>query len=199
MKIFFLTRKKENSRSETYNKSVVVYLCKGLKFLKMKYFLPIMLFFCSAVGSAQPKLELTPQGFQSQEMQTPDRTLDQLLELSKAWASYYNKKGYDVFNITENSITIEARNINAFYSFNIGVKYNYDIVYTLKIVFEPNRKYTLNLAVKEIYAENVLMKTTLADFFTPDGKLKDDYRDAKPSLENTANNIVKSFANFISR
>ena len=131
------------------------------------------------------------------ELKTPDRPLDQLFQASKSWAPYYNKKGYDVFDVTENSLKIEARVANAFYSYNVGVKYNHDIVYTLKIEFEQNKKYTLSISVKEIYAENVLLKTTIADFFTDEGKLKDDFRDAKPSLENTINNIVKSYTNFI--
>jgi hypothetical protein len=165
----------------------------------MKHFLKITLFFCIAISQAQTKLELTPQGFQQLEMKTPNVPLDQLMELSKAWAAYYNKNGYDVFDVTQNSLTIEARNENAYYYYNVGVKYNCDITYTLRIVFREDKKYTLALSVKEIYGENVLLKTTTADFFTPDGTLKDDFRDAKPSLENTVNKIVRSFTNFIER
>jgi hypothetical protein len=165
----------------------------------MKHFLYITLFFCIATASAQPKLNLTPQGFEQIEMRTPNLPLDQLLELSKAWAAYYNKTGYDIFDVTTNSLTIEAKNENAYYYYNVGVKYNCDIKYSLKIVFREDKKYTLKLTVKELYGENVLLKTTISDFFTLDGTLKDDFRDAKPSLENTVNNIIKSYTNFIAR
>ncbi len=148
---------------------------------------------------AQTKPELTPQGFLPLELKTPNRPIDQLVVLSKSWAPYYNKNGYDVSEVTENSLTIEARVENAFYSYNVGVKYNYDIRYSLKILFMENQKYTLSISVKEIYAENVLTKTTLADFFTAEGKLKDDFRDAKPSLENTINKILNSYVNFINQ
>ncbi len=165
----------------------------------MKHFLQITLFLCMVTVSAQPVVELTPQGFEPVAIKTPDSPLDQLMELSKSWASHYNKKGYDIVEVTENSLTIEALNQNAFYYYNVGVKYNHDIRYTLKIVFGENRQYSLAFRVKDIYAENVLLKTTVTDFFTPDGKLKDDFRDAKPSLEKTVNDIVRSFAVFIDR
>lgn len=163
----------------------------------MKYFFSFTLFFCIAVASAQIKLEITPQGLQPLELKTPNRPLDQLIALSKSWAGYYNKNGYDVSEVTLNSMTIEARVENAYYSYNVGVKYNYDIRYSLKILFMEDQKYRIQISVKEIYAKNVLTKTTLNDFFTAEGKLKDDFRDAKPSLENTVNKIVRSYTEFI--
>ncbi len=163
----------------------------------MKHFLSIALFFWMTIALAQPKLELTPQGFPVLEMKTPNKPLDKLIEISKSWAPYYHKNGSDVYDVTSNSLNIQARIENAFYSYNVGVKYNYDIVYTLKIIFNDDKSYTMSISVKEIYAENVLLKINTADFFTADGKLKDDYRDAKPSLETTINKIAKSFANFI--
>lgn len=165
----------------------------------MKQLLTTALFFCIALSSAQTKLELTPKGFLPVEMKTPSLPPDQLIDVSKAWAPYYNKNGYDVLGVTDNALTIEAKVENAYYYYNVGVKYNCDIKYSLKIVFQENKTYKLTLTVKELYGENVLLKTTVADFFTPDGKLKDDFRDAKPSLDKTVNNIIKSFANFISR
>ncbi|MES2410445.1 MAG: hypothetical protein V4535_03275 [Bacteroidota bacterium] len=165
----------------------------------MKHFFTIALFFCIALCSAQIKFEITPQGLLPLELNTPNRPIDQLIELSKAWAPYYNKVGYDVSDVTQNSLTIDGRVENAFYSYNVGVKYNYDIRYSLKIQFTENQKYTIRISVKEIYAENVLTKTTLTDFFTAEGKLKDDFRDAKPSLENTINKILNSYTNFINQ
>jgi hypothetical protein len=148
---------------------------------------------------AQSKLELTPQGFLPLEIKTPNQTNDKLLQVSKSWATYYNKKGEDVFDVTENSLTIEARVENAFYYYNFGVKHNHDVVYKLKVVFEENKKYKLSISVKEIYAENQLLKTTTANFFSTDGKLKDDFKDAKLSLENTVNRIANSYIKFIAQ
>lgn len=165
----------------------------------MKYLLKISLLFFITFCSAQTKLELTPQGFLPLELKSPNKPLEQLIEASKSWAGYFNKIGYDVSEVTENSLTIEARDENAYHYWNIGVKYNCDIVYSLKIAFAQNNTYTLKISVKEIYAKNVLLKTTTTDFFTPEGKVKDDFRDAKPSLETTINKIVNSYIKFIAR
>ena len=163
----------------------------------MKNLLPIALIFYFTLCSAQTKLEITPSGLQPLELKTPNRPIDQLIALSKSWVPSYNKKGYDISEVTQNSLTIEARLENAYYSYNVSVKYNHDIRYSLKVIFQENQTYTLTMAIKEIYADNVLMKTTLADFFTAEGKLKDDFKDAKPSLENTLNKIVRSYVQFI--
>ncbi|OOG76094.1 hypothetical protein [Flavobacterium sp. A45] len=165
----------------------------------MKYFLKITLFFWIVVSSAQTKLELTPKGFAPLEIEMPNQPINKLIEQSKEWARYYNEKGSDVFDVTENSLTIEARYENAYYYWNLAVKYNFDIKYSLKIVFGENQKYTLTFTVKEIYTDRVLMKTTVVDFFTSEGKLKEDFKDSKPSLENTVNRIIKSYINFIAQ
>lgn len=166
------------------------------KRLKMQHLLSLLLLISTA-AITEAKLEMTPKGFLPLEIKTPNKTLDRLMELSKSWAPYYNKEGYDVSEVTENSLTIEARSENAYYYYNVGVKYNCDIRYSMKIAFKEDKTYTLTFSVKEIYAENVLTKTTTADFFTADGKLKNDFKDAKPSLEKTANSIVKSYRTFI--
>lgn len=166
----------------------------------MKHLLKITLFFWMAASFAQTKLEMTPKGFATIEIETANRPINKLMELSKEWAPYYNNtKSFDVFNVTENSLTIEALYENAYYYRNLGVKHNYDIKYNLKIEFKENQKYTLTFIVKEIYADAVQIKTTIPDFFTPEGKLKEDFKDVKPSLENTVNNIINSYINFIAR
>jgi hypothetical protein len=165
----------------------------------MKHFLKITLFFWIAASSAQTKLEMTPKGFAPLEIQTPNKPVNKLIEQSKSWAPYYNEDGSDVFDVTENSLSIEARFENAYYYWDLGVKYNFDIIYNLKIVFRENQKYTLMFTVKEIYTDKVPLKTTIADFFTSEGKLKEDFKDVKPSLEKTVNNIVKSYTNFIAQ
>ncbi|MDR6846530.1 hypothetical protein [Flavobacterium granuli] len=163
----------------------------------MKHFLKITLFFWIIVSSAQPKLEMTPKGFLPLEVEMPNQPVNKLIEQSKSWAPYYNEKGFDVFDVTENSLTIEAPYENGYYYYNLGVKYNFDIQYSLKIVFGENQKYTLTFIVKEIYIDRVPLKTTVADFFTSEGKLKEDFKDVKPSLEKTANRIVNSYIAFI--
>lgn len=165
----------------------------------MKHFLKITLFFWIAVSAAQTKLELTPKGFVPLEVEIPNQPIIKLIERSKDWASYYNQDGSDVFAVTTNSLTIDAPYENAYFYYSLGTKYNFDIKYSLKIVFGENQKYTLTFIVKEISINRVPMKTTVTDFFTSEGKLKDDFKDAKPSLEITVNKIIKSYINFLAQ
>jgi hypothetical protein len=165
----------------------------------MKHFLKITLFFWIVVSTAQTKLELTPKGFIPLEMEMPNQPINKLIDQSKEWASYYNEKGSDVFAVTKNSLTIEARYETAYYYWNLAVKYNFDIKYSLKIVFGENQKYTLTFTVEEISIDGIPLKTTVTDFFTREGKLKEDFKDAKPSLEITANKIIKSYINFLTQ
>lgn len=166
----------------------------------MKYFFNTILFFWIVISSAQTKLELTPKGFAPLEIDMPNQPVNKLIERSKEWAySYYFQKGCDIFDVTTNSLTIEAPYENAYHYWNLGVKYTFDIKYNLKIVFGENKKYTLTFIVEEIYMDRVPIKTTVTNFFTSEGKLKDDFKDAKPSLEISVNKIIKSYINFIAQ
>lgn len=165
----------------------------------MKHFLQIALFFCVAISSAQVKLELTPEGFTSIEVELPKKSFDKIIELSKSWALIYNKKGADVYDVTQNALSIGALNEYAYYYWNLGEKYNYNIKYIMTLKFKENDKYALTFKVNEILTDNVLTKTTTADFFTAEGNVKQEYEDSKTSLENTVNKIVNSYVEFIGK
>ncbi len=164
--------------------------------MKLKI-LKLFFVFFTVASLAQPKLELNPNGFQTIELNTPNRSTENLIQMSRAWAPFYNKKGYDVSDVTQNSLTISARKNNAYYFLNQGETYFFDIHYILKVNFKPNNTYTLSFIVNEIYDNQQLLKTTVASFFSPDGKLKEDFEKVKPSLEKTANDIAKSFINYV--
>jgi len=163
----------------------------------MKFTLNIFLFFCTALAFAQPKLEMTLKGFAPIELPTPAKPNEKLIEASKSWAAFYNKQGYDVYDVTESSLKIDALKKNAYVFRNLGETFSYDITYTLSIVFNADKTYKLQFAVKQIYLKGTPVKTTIPDFFMPDGNLKEDFSDVKPTLEDTANKIAVSFSNFI--
>jgi len=163
----------------------------------MKVLLKILLLILPFVGTAQIEMVMTPQGFTPMEFATPDKPSDKLIQSAKSWAAYYNKKGYDTYDITENSLSIDGFKENAYFYRNLGETYDYHIRYKLKIVFGNDKKYALTFAVKEVYAKDVLIRTTISDFFTPSGNLKEDFKEVKPSLENTAENIVNSFVTYL--
>jgi hypothetical protein len=162
----------------------------------MKKTLPLIVFFIGLAVIAQPKIELTPNGFASVEIVKPDKPFDKLIEISKNWGYYYNKKGHDVYDVTANSLKIDAVKKNAFFFRNLGQEFVYDIKYTLEIAFYDHT-YKLLFYVKEIYTHNKLTESTVADYFTSEGKLKEDFEEVKPSLEKTANGIIRSFSDYI--
>ncbi|RZJ54326.1 MAG: hypothetical protein EOO45_30570 [Flavobacterium sp.] len=52
--------------------------------------------------------------------------------------------------------------------------------------------------VKEIYGKNdEVIQSTIGDYYTSDGSLKEGFADVEKSLEATVNNIVTSHNNFI--
>ena len=163
----------------------------------MKIILQILLFFCVSVTFAQTKVEMTSKGFTPIELSAPNKPVEKSIEAAKNWAATYNKNGYDVYDVTANSLKIDGLKKNAYFYRNLGETFTYNITYTLEVYFNADKTYTLAFSVKQIYLKNTPVQTTIADFYMPDGKLKEDFADVKPSLEDTAEKIVKSFSNFI--
>ncbi|NUY81996.1 hypothetical protein HUK80_13915 [Flavobacterium sp. MAH-1] len=163
-------------------------------------FLLLLLLAFSPIFS-QIRMELTPQGFPSQVIAKPSVPSDKLIESVRNWVATYNEKneyGYDITEVSESGMTIDAYKRNAFFYRNKGEAYQHRIRYTMVLEFTPDN-IKIKFAVKEIYDQKKLLELAVADFFRPDGKLKADYLDAKPSLEKTVNGIVNNFAEYMSR
>lgn len=163
----------------------------------MKFTLNIFLFFCTALAFAQSGFEMTSRGFAPIVLTKPNKPNENLIEASKSWAAFYNKQGYDVYDVTESALKIDGLKKNAYLFRNLGETFSYDITYTLSVVFNADKTYKLQFSVKQIYLKGTPVKTTIPDFFTSDGNLKEDFSDVKPTLEDTANKIAISFSNFI--
>ncbi|AWA29941.1 hypothetical protein HYN48_07535 [Flavobacterium magnum] len=163
-----------------------------------KLFLLLALCSCALV-SAQIKMELTPSGFAPVESPLPAAPVSNLIETAKGWAYNYNRKNVDVYDVTENSLKIDGLKDNGFYYINRGQKYVFKIKYTLGVVFDE-KTYKVTLIVKEILGkDDKPQQSTLADYFTSDGKIKEDYTEMLPSLEYTASQLVGNFIETISR
>ncbi len=158
----------------------------------------IVCFFITTFALAQPpQMELSRSGFPKVDVSIPATKNEKLIELSKSWAlETYKRGGYDVTDVTENSMTISAIEKRAFYYRNKGEGYDHDINFDMKLTFYGNR-YSVQLFVKQIFADGVKIEYTIPDYFTSDGSLKEGYADVKPSLEATANTILKSYYNYI--
>ena len=164
----------------------------------MKKIFLLLFLLAGAFAWSQAKVELTPAGFAAVEIPRPGKPMEDLMALADDWGYFYNKKGHDTYDVTANSLTIDAMRKNAFYFMNVGQQIVFKIKYSLKVEFLDN-KCVLKFTVKEIYNNDKLIQSTIADYFTSDGKLKDDYEEVKPSLEKTANDILQSFTDYISR
>jgi len=153
-----------------------------------------LLLFSPAIFAQQ--LTLTATGFEPVSFPRPVMTDDKIVEAVKSWADAYNKREHDVFNVTSNSLEVDAMKDNAFFYHNLGELYSYNIKYNLKISFDAKQVWVA-FGVKEIYTKQTLLKTTVADFFDPDGRLKEDFDEVKPSLEETADKVVSALAKYL--
>ncbi|MNK06552.1 hypothetical protein D3C87_244510 [compost metagenome] len=163
---------------------------------------PLLILFLSITGvliAQPPTMELNPNGFDPITVSIPEIRTERLIDATKTWAPDFNQrqKGYDITDVTSNSLTISAFKKNAFFYRNLGERFQYTIKYSMKITFY-NGSYTLLFTVTDIYADDdKLVSYKIPDYFTASGQLKDGYSDLKPSLEKTVNNIVTSHYNYI--
>lgn len=165
----------------------------------MKPILSLVLFFFSSIVFSQINVEMTPSGFATIKIDRPPKTLEKLIEKSQSWAHYYNRNNrysFDVYDVTETALSIDASKENAFYYRNRGVAYQQRIKYKLRVEFSDSF-YTLTFSIKEIYSGNNITELSVSDFYASDGRLKEDYEEVKPSLEFTANAIINDFATFL--
>lgn len=160
----------------------------------MQKLLCIVCLFIAGIAIAQPQMVLMPYGFDPVEVQIPSISQEKFIELSKSWAAEFTRgqKGYDVSDVTSNSLTITAYKRNAFFYRNLGETFQYTIRYSMKLS-SYDTYYKLVFTVTDIYAnDDVLINYKIPDYFSSSGQLKDGYSDIKPSLEKTVNYIVAS-------
>ncbi len=158
------------------------------------------LFFLMLTISINAQLIVKPTGFNSIAAEKPDKTNEKFIELAKSWAATYNRTvefPYEIYNVTATSFEIDAHKPNAFYYRNRGEAYYHRVKYNMKITLDE-QTYKVDFAVKEIYTSNVLTEMNLSTFYAPDGRVKQEYIDAIPSLEKSANAIVRSFVDYMS-
>jgi hypothetical protein len=159
----------------------------------------LLLVLTFSIANAQPpKMKLGPGGFEAITVTIPATIPEKLVSVTKTWATERERrsmdqdKGYDFTNVSDNTITVSGFKKNAFYYSDRGEQFEHRIRYTMEFVFYDNR-YTLKFNVVEIYTDNdVPVQSTLSDYFTGDGTLKEGYRDLNTTLETTVNNMVQS-------
>ncbi len=163
----------------------------------MKTLLTAILLLSFIFGQSQIFMDLTPKGFAEIKINKPKRPVEELIKTAKDW-NYANNfdKISTVYDVTATGLKIDAMRNNAFFYRSRGEKYVYQIKYTLVVEFMPET-YTVKFLVPEIYGKEKLTENKISDYFTSEGKVKQDFENVKPSLEKTANTIVNSFADFM--
>lgn len=165
----------------------------------MKTFLSIFFLLLSAVCCAQ--FVLQPEGFNTVVLERPNLTDDALKEAVRSWAAneyQHNEAGYDIYGEKQDGLLWSSEMHNAFYYINRGETQHHRIKYECALRFDAQRLF-LDFRVTEIYTGRQLTRLSIADFFNGQGALKNDYRDAKPSLEASVNRLLRSFSGFMAR
>jgi hypothetical protein len=164
----------------------------------MKRILQFLLIFSAFANYAQIKVEVTPNGINPNPVQEtlPDMSDERFIELSQIWASEFSRGEYDITEVTANSLTIDAFRDNAFLYRNKGETFLHNVKYQLKI--EKTRSgYTSSFKILEIHAKKVILQSTIADYFLPNGNLKEGFEEVKPSLERSINIILNSYDRYL--
>lgn len=164
----------------------------------MKRFLQYLLIFSAFSTYAQIKVEVTPNGINPNQIQEtiPPMTDERFIELSQMWIAEFSRGESNITEITANSLTIDAMRDNAFLYRNKGETFLHNIKYQLKIS-KNGDTYTSSIKILEIYARKVLLESTIADYFLPNGNLKEGFEEVKPSLERSLNIILNSYDRYL--
>lgn len=163
-------------------------------------FIFYIFFLCSCnFIQAQPKAQLTPDGFAPLTFSMPVISGEKFIELTKHWAVSFNRnnEGGETTEISGNSVTVHGYRKNAFFYRNKGESFYYKIGYSIRFDFSENN-YIASFIVKDIYTDrDVLIQSMLNDYYTSEGILKEGFEDVKISIEATVNKILQSHYNFI--
>lgn len=164
----------------------------------MKNIYTFLLLFTTILSFGQSKSELLPNGtFPPVEENIKSMTNEKFIDGTNLWIAEFSRGEYDITEVTQNSLTIDAFRDNAFIYTNRGETFPHKVKYQLKIAKNGN-KYSANFKITEIHTKKTILESTMADYFTSEGKLKEGFEDVKPSMDRTVNIILGSFYRYIS-
>jgi hypothetical protein len=168
----------------------------------MKTLYLITLLTISTLLNAQelPKLNLTNKGVSPIIINVDSTNAQQLYKRSLDWINdvYKNPKSVVKADITNEKLRVNGVAKNAYFFKSLGMKTEFDIEYTLDLEFKDNR-FRLTYTVESVYFSNEKSSFPYNEYFNNEGELRKSYKDVKPSLEKTMNDLVLSIYDFIKK
>ncbi len=145
-----------------------------------------------------PKLKLTPEGIEPVTLNVDDLSASEIYMKSLDWVQETYKNPNEVLkaNIENNKIRIDGFSPDAL-SFKNMVVVNWGVSYTLEISFKDGRcryDYDINYFTGSDGGRTVI---TYVDFYKKNGDIRKSYLPAVSSLENTINDLLLNYYNYI--
>ena len=146
-----------------------------------------------------PKLKLSPTGVEAIVVNVDTLKADYLYKKAINWVqeSYKNPDKVLKYKIENEKIRIDGFATNAWWYKTLGMKMNYNMDYSIEVSFKDG-KYRFEFIVGQFYTDGgQKFLANYTSFFKSSGEVKGVYSDAVPSLEETMNNLLLSFHNYI--
>ena len=166
----------------------------------MKILLLPFLTLLTSVSLAQvsPKFELTKDGVQPIIIQLDSLNANSIYKKALNWIQETYKNPSEVLktNIENETIRIDGFKNNAWFYKSLGSKNEYDMEYSFRIDIK-DYKIKLTFDVGQFWADGKKVLYNYTTFFKSNGEIKGSYKDAKPSLEITMNELSNSLVEYI--
>tara|TARA_B100000963_G_scaffold337489_1_gene333533 strand:- start:713 stop:1246 length:534 start_codon:yes stop_codon:yes gene_type:complete len=165
-----------------------------------KYLSVIFLILIISTNIISQDLKLGPNGVKEPVVFEFNLTKSEIYKKSLNWVqeTYKNPKEVLRANIENEKIRINGYAINAWWNKSLGVKFTYNIDYTVQIEFKEGRcRFTYT--IDQMYtSDGQRLLYTCKAFFKPNGDIKKSYIPSVPSLEKTINDLAISYKNYVS-
>ena len=160
--------------------------------------LGFLLMSLSCVSQEMAKFELTKDGVAPIVVNIDSSKAEAIYKKTLNWVqeSYKTPKEALKTNIENEKIRVDGFKKNAWYYKSLGVTNSYDMEYSFEIEFKDN-KIRLTYSPGQFWADNQKVLYDYKTFFKSSGELKSAYKEAKPSLEQSMNELALSLYTYL--
>jgi len=157
-----------------------------------------VLLYGASFSQVTPKLQLTPEGIEPVTLNVDGLSASEIYKKSLDWVQETYKNPDEVLkaNIENKKIRIDGFSPDAL-SFKNMVVVSWGVSYSLEISFKDGRcryDYDINYFTGSDGGRTVI---TYVDFYKKNGDIRKSYLPAVSSLENTINDLLLNYYNYI--